>query len=352
MNWKEIKYFIPLGIFLIINPACQRHENSSAQAQNAMSDSLSDDTQIMQFPDFRNQISDVVRTVLQDSNGTFWFGTQNGAFMLSGNTMTHIGDIKSESGTNVTIKDIVEGNDGVIWFGHTDGLSSFDGKDVTNYYESDGLINNDVWCLLPDSKDQLWIGTINGVSKYYDNKFEAFILPEGRIDTTVGVSSTRMIHDIMEDSQGRIWFSTNGGVWYIENNNLFNISDKHGLKSSFVNQVIEDDDGNFWMSTSDGFYKYTSDSLIDISAEHFDVRKGVGSMVEDSNNSIWFNCSRDIYCLKAGVLHEYRISEGNYGPLTFEIYEDNKNRLWFVGYGGAYRLDQNKFVNVTREGPF
>ena len=300
----------------------------------------------------KDQISEVVRMMFQDSKGNIWFGTQEGAFKFSNNLLTKIDSIKSESGKRVTIKDIAEDKDGKIWIGHTDGISSVDGEKVMNYYESDGLISNDVWCITTDRNNQVWIGTIEGICKFDGKNFTHFELPEGIKDTTVGVSSTKMIHNIIEDSEGRIWFSTNGGVYIKDKNSLTNLSEKNGLNTPFVNEVIETQKGDFLISTSEGLYKYQKGIISEITSSLFEKTKGTGSIIEDSNGNIWFNCARSIYSLKNFDLTEYRISEGNYGPLTFQIYEDQQRRLWFVGYGGAFRLENEEFINVTKYGPW
>ena len=306
------------------------------------------------FPaiNLNNQISQVVRTVFQDSRGDIWFGTQNGAFRHSGKSLIHIDSIRSELGKGVTIKDIAEDKNGKLWFGHTNGVSSIDGDIVTNYYESDGLISNDVWSIAADKNGEIWIGTIDGVCKFDRSHFTVFEIPEGKFDSTLGVSSTKMIHDIMEDSKGRLWFSTNGGIYIKDNSMLTNLSEKDGLTTSFVNQVIEDKKGLFWISTSKGLFCLKGDSLINMTELLFKDNKGTGSIIEDSKGNIWFNCHRSIYSLYENGLTEYPIEEGNNGPLTFQIYEDQQNRLWFVGYGGAYRYENEKFVNITENGPW
>ena len=55
-------------------------EDEEANNQNTLSS--------FQLSNFDNQISDVVRTVFQDSKGNIWFGTQNGAFRQNGKTRT------------------------------------------------------------------------------------------------------------------------------------------------------------------------------------------------------------------------------------------------------------------------
>lgn len=234
------------------------------------------------------RISQVVRTVFQDSKGNIWFGTQNGAFKLSDKdkSLAHIDNIRSELGKGVTIKDITEGKDGTIWFGHTDGLSSVNGTTVINYYESNGLISNDVWCISSDAEGKIWVGTIEGVCVFNGKNFVNFELPEGIRDTTVGVSSSKMIHSILSDRNGIIWFSTNAGLFSYKNSRLEHISDKVGIPSNFVGKIVEDKKGGFYISTSIGLFHLKGDDLTNISEKYFDESKGTGSVIVDSKGDI------------------------------------------------------------------
>ena len=301
---------------------------------------------------FQQQISDVVRTIFQDSKGNIWFGTQNGAFKLTGKTLIHIDGIKCELGKGVTIKDITEDKDGNIWFGHTDGISSIDGDNVTNYYESHGLISNDVWCIAADRNGKIWAGTIEGACVFDGKNFVKFDLPEGIKDTTLGVSSKKMVHDIFEDGIGTLWFCSNAGLFSYKNNTLKHVSKTAGIPTNFVGKLIEDKNGGFLISTSVGLFHLKEDYLTNISAKYFEKSKGTGSLIVDSKANIWFNCTRSIYKLNGDKISEYRIAEGNQSPVTFQIYEDKQERLWFVGFGGAYRLENEKFVNITQAGPW
>ena len=344
---KFYKIKLLAGIALcIIMTSCNGQANNGDK-QNAIKEN-----EKIQFPNFSNQISDVVRTIFQDSKGNIWFGTQNGAYKLTGDSLIHIDSIKSESGKGVTIKDIAEDKDGKIWFGHTDGISSIDGTVVTNYYESDGLISNDVWCITTDVNGNVWIGTIEGTCIFDGKGFTIFELPEGKKDTTVGVSSTKMIHSILEDSKGTIWLTTNAGLFSYTNKKLKHISDEVGVPTNFINKIVEDKKGGFWVSTSIGLFHLKENILTNISEKHFEEPKGTGSIIVDYKGDVWFNCGRSIYRLSGEKLTEYRIQEGNYGPLTFQIYEDQQKRLWFVGYGGAFRFENDKFINIIRNGPW
>lgn len=305
------------------------------------------------FPDFTKQINQVVRTVFQDSKKNIWFGTESGAFKFNGESLIFINNITNKHGKGVTIKDITESKDGKIWFGHSSGISSIDNEFVTNYHESNGLISNDVWCITSDTKGNIWIGTYNGVSVFDGQKFSNFNLPEGIIDPTLGVSSKKMIHHIMEDSKGILWFCTNAGLFSFTNNKLINVSKKMGIKTNFVNQIFEDKKGELWVSTKKGLYNLKGDKIKNITEGKITEGKGIGSISEDKNGKIWFVSNQHfLYSYDKNKLIEYKKSEENKGPVIFKIYKDLDKRLWFVGFGGAYRLKNGKFLNITQNGPW
>ena len=352
MSLNKFKLIAFLTIYSLISSCDGQNNrgqimNSSYPEQSIKSDG------IIKKNENKEQISEVVRMMFQDSKGQIWFGTQGGAFKLIENELIFIGDIKSETGKRVTIKDIKEDRNGKIWIGHTDGLSSVDVEQVTNYYERDGLLNNDVWCITTDRNNQVWIGTIDGVCKFDGKEFTSFKLPKGKIDPDRGVSSKEMVHHIMEDRNGRIFFSTNGGVYIKEGNLLTNLSEKDGLKSDFVNKVLEDKDGSFWICTKDGLYHYVDEVLTNITKDIITSGKGIMTVIQDFEGNIWFNSNlRDIYSFDGVHFEKYRISEDANAPAPFHIYEDKQKRLWFVGFGGAYRYENNQFINITQAGPW
>lgn len=306
-----------------------------------------------QFPNLNNQISQVVRMMLQDSKGNIWFGAENGAWKLTGQTLIHIDSIKSESGKGVTIKDIAEGQDGKIWLGHTGGISSIDGGLVTNYYESDGLISNAVWSIATDAEGKIWIGTMEGACVFDGKTFKNFELPLGIKDTTVGISSDKMINKIFRDSKGKLWISSNAGLFSYSNNTLTNVSKKAGIKSNFVSIGFEDKAGVLWLTLKDGLYTLNDGVAKKITDESIEMGKGIGSVAEDKDGKIWFVVNQHyLYTYDGKEIKEFKKSEENKGPVVFQIYKDQDKRLWFVGYGGAYRLENGEFLNITKNGPW
>lgn len=293
------------------------------------------------------QISQVVRMMFQDSNGNFWFGAENGAWKLTDHSLIHIDSIKSESGKGVTIKDITEDKDGTIWLGHTSGISSVRGERVINYYESDGLLSNDVWCISSDTEGKIWIGTIEGACVFDGKNFTHFELPLGIKDSTVGVSSDKMINNIFQDRKGKLWISSNAGLFSYSNNKLTHVS------KSLESIGFEDKEGVLWISSKEGLYSLNDGVAKKITDGIIEIGKGIGSVAEDRDGKIWFVVNQHyLYTYDDKKLTEFKKSDENKGPVVFQIYKDQSERLWFVGYGGAYRLENGRFINITKHGPW
>lgn len=298
-------------------------------------------------------IDQVVRVVFQDSKGTFWFGAESGAFKLVGDTLAPVAGLLNEAGRGVTIKDIAEDPNGTLWFAHTGGLSSLQGTTVTNYYQSNGLPSNDVWNVTADRQGQIWVGTLEGVAVFSNNRFTKFPLPEGIKDHTVGVSSTQMVQDILEDNAGTIWMSTNAGLFSYAQGQLTHVSEKLGIPTNFVNTLVEDPKGGLYAGTKVGLYHVNSQRALNLTDGKLNMGKGIGAMGVDAQGKLWVVVDQhELYSYNGTAFTMFNKTEYNRGPGVFQIYQDQSKRLWMVGFGGAYRLDNGLFVEVTTEGPW
>lgn len=298
-------------------------------------------------------ISQVVRTIFQDSKETLWFGSENGASKLTNSSWQPITGIQSQTGKGVTIKGITATKDGTIWMAHSDGVSSIKGETVRNYYKSDGLISNDTWCIAVDTQDKIWIGTIDGLCIFDGTTFTPLELPEGVKDTYVGISSTKMIHAILQDHNGKIWIASNAGLFSYTDNQLVNESKQFGITTPFVTKLFEDRKGNLWIATKEGLYVVKKGVAQNLTRGKIEIGKGIGSVAEAKDGTIWLVANQHyLYTYDGKELKEFQQKEGIKRPVPFEIYKDQKERLWLVGFGGASRLENGTFIPVTKNGPW
>jgi ligand-binding sensor domain-containing protein len=338
----------------------QTKESFPVRITKTHQDSMS--TNALFLPEFRNsvhdkdyqgnQISGVIRTVFQDSKGSFWFGTQDGLCRNDKNGLIYF-RLKDSYNQNVTVYAILEDKAGNIWIGYGGGIAKYDGSYFTMYREKEILTSSSLWSMTMDRNGLLWIGTTSGVYTFDGEALSPFEIPEGKKNPANGISTAKMIHSIIEDKKGRIWFATNGGVYFHDGKTLTNLSEKDGLPTNFVNQVKESKDGNFWISTTKGLFKYNGNTLKNITEKLLNQDDAFGCFLEDKNGILWFSVNkRDIYRYGGKEFTKIESKVGDFEQLPFQIYQDQQERLWFVGLKGAYRYENNSFINVNRNGPW
>ena len=300
-----------------------------------------------------NQIDQVVRRMHQDRHGNYWFAAQAGAFRYSNDTLHLFENTLNEHGQGVTVHDLTEAPDGTIWLATTGGVSSIQGDVVTNYYTTDGLPHSDAWTITADRTGTIWIGTYGGLCYFRNGTFTPIELPEGKRDTTVGVSSTRMINNILEDRNGTLWVSSNAGLFTVKNYVPTRAPQHKVFQTPYLNILFEDREGGLWITDKAGLYLLKNDHVTNITAGKMELGKGIGSVAQDQDGTIWFVANQHhLYRYNGQAITEFQKAPDNPGPVIFQIYLDQQDRLWFVGFGGVYRLENGEFVHVSANGPW
>ena len=121
---------------------------------------------------------DVVICIYDDQKGNLWLGTNSGGlnrFDLTDESFTSFDFGGAKESFKLFdygggINSIYEDRKGILWIGtyHT-GIHLFDkdkGISIDNLTEKDGLANDMVGPILEDDSGNLWIGTINGLSRF------------------------------------------------------------------------------------------------------------------------------------------------------------------------------------------
>ncbi len=151
-----------------------------------------------------------------------------------------------------------------MWFGTQDGLNRFDGKRFTtirsNCARNDSSCNfifgisKMITALLADSRDQLWIGTTNGIV-LYNRYLSIFIRPES-IYNGLKLPALMNVKEIKEDKTGNIWIVDNDNLFY-----CYNTSEKkmetfswQGNSSNRLAAITMDSAEKTWVSTDKEVY--------------------------------------------------------------------------------------------------
>ena len=341
-------------LLLISLVSCNSQEKTANNTETKKSIEKKEDSQIGQY----------VVKVLEDRNENLWFATiEKGVAKYDGNALKYIDSSNGLPGNFVS--DIVEDKNGHLWFGTQFGLSKYDGKVFVTYTEKDGLCDLRIRDLLIDSKRNIWIGTWSGVCTFDGKNFKHFPIPYPEVKTQINTDTKDWITEIMEDSQGNIWFARdNYGVTKYNGKTFTHYLKTDGLYSNNVQVFEEDKQGNIWFGSrvaerdnpdpekrvgNGGITKFDGKLFT-----HFPEIKGfnqddIYEIYRDNSDHLWISTKSDgVYRFDGKVFKNYKV------PISImSMIKDKKGNLWLGGSGGLYMVNlKGKITNVTTHGPW
>jgi len=155
--------------------------------------------------------------VLQTPEGVTWIGTASGLLRYEDGATKWYGE---RDGLKVPdVRTIVQDKNGTIWFGMLGGgLGKLQNGQVTQFLQSDGLSSDYVQCLHLGTGGELWIGTYgSGLARLKDGHFSKVTASEGL--------TNNFICSIEADQQGNYWISSPGGIFRVTESALNDCAD-------------------------------------------------------------------------------------------------------------------------------
>lgn len=208
--------------------------------------------------------------LLTDNDSYIWLGTTGYGLIrieIEGKNSSYgVKSVKQYSSSNdikTVSSDIIysikEGaNPNELWVGtRRGGLFRFDKKDEKfknseHILKGQVLTNNDILCL-NKTKNDLWVGTGFGLNKIDFSRQDSSIV---YYTEEQGISNNT-IHGILDDDHGNLWFSSNGGLTYLDisNKTVNNFTTKDGLQSNEFSDgaYFKDQDNTFYFGGVNGF---------------------------------------------------------------------------------------------------
>lgn len=226
--------------------------------------------------------NEYVFTILVDSEGYKWFGTNGGGVSRykDGQWRTYF---PMHGLADYWVYGLAEAADGTLWIGTWAGANRFDKETerFTTYY--DELVNEWVYGVDVDARGRIWFATEGGVSMYDGRDWHAWTHEDGLgapnreglpISTNTGLG-TRARHDLSVLSQGKptynpnyvfsilvaadgtVWAGTwGGGASFFDGRRWRNLTSADGLAGDIVYSIAQDGNGNLWFGTSQGLSRY------------------------------------------------------------------------------------------------
>ncbi len=251
-------------------------------------------------------VDNSITAIFVDKDGVLWAGTDFGVSTLDGNTWKTYTVDDGLADNRVT--GINQGAEGIIWISNKDGVTlkepnawaslidadgipfggvtsvsfdsknskyfstplsgaiKFDGVDLIDIIEADGLLSDKVRAITIDADDNKWIATSDGISVFDDR--DNFLTNHKFVFTLPPPDSINPVEDIQIDSKGRVWAGiyvdylvTEGGVSMYDGNTWVDYDVSDGLVGPVVRELAIDSNDDVWVATSTGVTKISFGSV-------------------------------------------------------------------------------------------
>jgi len=304
-----------------------------------------------------------VHSILCDSQGFMWFGTQNGLNRWDGYKMLTFHNIPDDSLSLSynTVRALFEDSQGNLWVGTSGGgLNCFNRDNNTferfdyNPKNKNGIANKNVYSIFEDSQHNLWIGTYGGGLQLFDYKTKTFTTYKHsytKLNSIVGNS----IRSIAEDSSSNLWIACDGDG--ISSFNLktkkftsysHDANNKNSLCSNATLSIFVDSDSSIYIGTWLGGISVFNPKKNEFKTiKHIPQNENslssneVFSIFKDENNLLWFSTRKgvDVYNKEKKTFQHNRSNEFNNNSITNDfityITKDNTGGIWVATGGGG-----------------
>ncbi len=283
-----------------------------------------------------------VRVSFEDSKGRVWIGSNNDGLFLLENDQIH--EVNYQHLKNTTLFSICEGSDGTLYFGTSDsGLVLYKNGNYSQLTIESGLNSNHVKAL-KKIKNDLYIGTVGGVSIYDGN--ELINYPE-LIDIE--------INDIAVSPDGDIWFATEVGLGRDHNGTFDFYTEKSGLPSRQISSLTFDTENNLWLTTKkSGLLQMKYSNFINITTGNGLSSNRVNSIIEKKPGVFLIGSDNGaIDRLQDGVFKSVEIDEDLENVSIKDMLFDQHDDLWIASYKGIIQhtlyedINWNKSVGIA-----
>lgn len=310
-----------------------------------------------------------------DKVGNLIFGNGWGKYCLVKDTKEikplHIKNGFSSNGATSVYKDREDN----IWFADTRGIDKINNLDLKNYFELNGLLENEVTAITELRGGGFVFGHNSGLTVYKDSKFKRIPFKYANVNSTRVLDMIQdrdgyvwftanengvgrlddegnikwffekkdfLVSSIYQDKNGRIWFGAMNKLYFIENGEvkLFEFSDK--INNTF-RKIFECESGGFYVAGVNGLWLVNGNRIEKIPCED-SKPLNVYSYLKTKSGDELVGTLNGLYKIENGKIVKFNKNGFSCDRPIYFILEDYRGHFWFGSNDGAYHWEGNKEV--------
>ena len=342
-----------------------------------------------------DKINIPVHTINRDEFNTLWIGTNSGLFRLN---RVENKFYPVESTKEFVVFSVLQQTNGNLWCGTNKGILIYNPKtDEKQIISSDNSTNtipgNFVKKIILDKSGVTWVNCYqSGIAKYHPdyNRFTNYSFPfnklksltndndgnvyaavdgEGILKLNSGQNNFEKMN--IESNSTKFFTSINyndGKLFLTTPSSIltYDLKSKKNLKKYFpeyltetinqkqLNSLLISKDSSYWIGTySSGVFIFSpnKDTLVQITPSSVNSNRSsdyILTLYQDNKNRIWIGTYGGVFCYDQNInllksfLYDQKSEESLSNNYVYSIYQDSKDEIWI---GTAYGLNQLKDIN-------
>ncbi|MBN2617330.1 MAG: hypothetical protein JXR64_03335, partial [Spirochaetales bacterium] len=303
-------------------------------------------------------VHNTVNTIAHDNFGRTWIGTDNGLSCID-SSGSFVSNILTKHLNGIRIRDItIYNSDIYISTYSSKGFIIFNGVDIKEYNEENGLTGNRVRVSLTASTGDIYVGTTNGLNK---------ISPNGELVQLRDITGLpdNYVMCLYEDKRGNLYIGTDGNginILNLYNGSIDSVSTDNGLAGNVIFKFLPDDEGLLWISTGNGVSRFDGKNYFNFNVGNGLASDSIFQIIEDNSGRLWMTNNQGVFCVNKfdmnsvakGALQKVNIkfydkNDGLPGGITAVSVSsmDSKGNIWFSTLNGVAIINPlNIFTNV------
>ncbi len=289
-------------------------------------------------------------TIAQTTDGYIWVGTDAGLFRFDGVRFVRWSAQAGEALPSNRIVKVLAARDGSLWIGTDAGLVHLVNKHLVVYQKEEWLIRD----IMEDSDGNIWFDRFHPrdrthpLCRIFDAKVRCYGSEEGVAAIGGG--------PLAQDSSGDLWIGSNTTLVRWRQPGHSKVYRPESLQSNAGNDgvaaLVPAADGSMWVGMSGGLQRVVNGTLMPFLVPHLNGNTlSILSLCRDHQNNLWVGTTAGIYRIRGADVDHYGGEAGLSGDFVWDIFEDREGNIWAATSQGIDMFRNLRVKSISkREG--
>ncbi len=228
-----------------------------------------------------------------------------------------------------------------IWFTDSRGIDKISNTTITNYFEYNGLPENEVTAIVEISNDKFILGHNNQLSIFENGKFKSIHFPE------IKNNLTRVL-DIIKDKDGNIWFTANNlGIGKL--NKDYSIKWYNFLDKNYGTALFQEKNGKIWVGTNRKLFYVENDNLVEFKYNSL-LNNNIRKIFAAPNKGIYITGMNGLWYIDNNTVKHIKSEDTVYSRNVFTYYRNNTGEEFVGTMNGLFLLENVEIKKFNKYG--